>query len=119
MAAQCAKVAGASWVAAIDPIEKRCLAAEAHGADVVFDPREVDVGLEIKKVTGKLGVDVAMETSGSAQAMYDALRCTRYQGTVVSTAYYNRPMEGHRPDSLWLVKTPYSAETLAMQPSVG
>ncbi|MCZ6634211.1 MAG: zinc-binding alcohol dehydrogenase [bacterium] len=94
MAAQCAKVAGASWVAAIDPIERRCSAAEAHGADVVFDPREVDVGLEIKKITGKLGVDVAMETSGSAQAMYDALRCTRYQGTVVSTAYYNRPMEG-------------------------
>lgn len=94
MAAQLAKVAGASWVAAIDPIERRCLAAEAHGADVVFDPREVDVGLEIKKVTGKLGVDVAMETSGSAQAMYDAMRSTRYQGTVVSTAYYNRPMEG-------------------------
>ena len=94
MAVQVARVAGARWVAAIDPIEKRCVAAASHGADVVLDPREADVGMEIKKLTDKLGVDVSIESSGSSHAMYDALRSTRYQGTVVSTAYYNTPMEG-------------------------
>ena len=33
-------------------------------------------------------MDVAFETSGSYAALEDALRATRYRGTVVSTAYY-------------------------------
>ena len=101
MSAQIARLAGARWVAAIDPLAKRRDAAARHGADAVLDPREVDVGLEIKKATGKLGVDVSMETSGSSHAMNDALRSTRYQGTVVSTAYYSRPMEGLNLTGEW------------------
>jgi threonine dehydrogenase-like Zn-dependent dehydrogenase len=101
MAVQVARAGGARWVAAIDPIEKRCGAAERHGADLVLDPREADVGMEIKQATGKLGVDVSMETSGSSHAMYDALRATRFQGTVVSSAYYNRPMEGLNLTGEW------------------
>ena len=37
---------------------------------------------------------MALETSGSSSALYDALRSIRYQGTVVSTAYYTGPMQG-------------------------
>ena len=94
MAAQVARVCGARWVVAVDLFEKRRAAALRHGADLVLDPNEADIGFEVKKRTGKLGVDVAIETSGASGALYDALRCTRFQGTVVSTAYYNRPMEG-------------------------
>ena len=101
MTVQLARVAGARWVAAIDPIEKRCLISEAYGADIALDPREADVGMAIKRATEKLGVDVAMETSGSSAAMTDALRATRYQGTVVSTAYYNAPMQNLHLTGEW------------------
>jgi threonine dehydrogenase-like Zn-dependent dehydrogenase len=94
MAVQAARLAGARWVAAVDPIERRRNAAARHGADLVFDPTRVDAGVEIKQQTDKIGVDVALETSGSSAALNDALRATRYQGTLVSTAYYVGPAQG-------------------------
>lgn len=93
MAAQVARLAGASWLVASDPIERRRKVAERF-VDHVFDPTRDDVGLEIKKMTDKLGVDVAMETSSSYRALYDALRSTRYEGTVVSSAYYTGEARG-------------------------
>jgi threonine dehydrogenase-like Zn-dependent dehydrogenase len=46
IAAQMAKVAGADYVAVVDPIQKRRDAAVATGADAAFDPLRKDVGLE-------------------------------------------------------------------------
>ena len=94
MAVQAARVAGARWVAAIDPIEIRRNAADRHGADLVIDPMQDDAGLLIKQRTGCVGVDVSLETSGSYAALNDALRSTRYRGTVLSTAYYAGPSQG-------------------------
>ena len=88
MVAQAARISGARWVVAVDPIEIRREAAARHGADLVLDPTQVDAGLEIKARTENLGVDVAFETSGAYPAIEDALRATRYRGTVISTAYY-------------------------------
>ena len=93
MAVQVARVAGARWVAAADPIEIRRAAAARHGADLVIDPAQDDAGLLIKQSTEGVGVDVTMETSGSYAALNDALRSTKYRGTVVSTAYYNWPSQ--------------------------
>ena len=101
MTVQLARLAGARWVAAIDPIERRRAAAQRHGADLVLDPIQADAGHEIKLATGKLGVDVSMETSGAAPALNDALRATRFRGTVVSTAYYNAPMAGLHMAGEW------------------
>jgi threonine dehydrogenase-like Zn-dependent dehydrogenase len=94
MVVQVARLAGARWVVAVDPIERRRSAAARHGVDLVLDPAQVDVGVEVKRLTGNIGVDVALETSGSSSALYDALRSTRYQGTVVSTAYYVGSAQG-------------------------
>ncbi len=94
MAVQLARLAGASWVVAVDLFERRRAAAVRHGADLVLDPKACDAGLRIKQETGKLGVDVALETSGSSHAMYDALRGLRYAGTLASLAYYSQPMSG-------------------------
>ena len=91
MALQLARLAGARWVVAVDPIERRRQAAARHGADLVLDPTRVDAGVEIKQQTDKQGVDVVLETSGSSAALHDALRSAQYQGTVVSTAYYEGP----------------------------
>jgi threonine dehydrogenase-like Zn-dependent dehydrogenase len=82
IAAQMAKVAGAAYVAVIDPIEKRRRAAIDSGADAAFDPLHEDVGLELKKATGRAGVDVAVETSGNEQALQQALRGLAYGGSI-------------------------------------
>jgi threonine dehydrogenase-like Zn-dependent dehydrogenase len=82
IAAQMAKVAGAAYVAVIDPIEKRRHAAVDAGADAAFDPLRDDVGLELKRATGRAGVDAAIETSGNEQALQEALRGLAYGGTI-------------------------------------
>ena len=88
MVAQAARLCGARWVVAVDPIERRRTAALRHGADLALDPTEVDAGLEIKQLTDKIGADITFETSGSYRAFEDAMRSTCYAGTLVSTAYY-------------------------------
>ena len=82
IAAQMAKVAGASYVAVVDPIEKRRQAAIEAGADAAFDPLHQDVGLELKRTTDRAGVDAAIETSGNEQALQQALRGLAYGGTI-------------------------------------
>jgi threonine dehydrogenase-like Zn-dependent dehydrogenase len=77
-----ARVAGAPYVAVIDPIEKRRQAAVEAGADAAFDPLHGDVGLELKRATGRAGVDAAIETSGKEQALQQALRGLAYGGTI-------------------------------------
>lgn len=80
--AQMAKLAGASYVAVIDPIEKRRAAALHAGADAAFDPTEQDVGLELKRATGKMGTDIIIETSASEHALQQSLRGLAYGGTI-------------------------------------
>jgi threonine dehydrogenase-like Zn-dependent dehydrogenase len=82
-AVQIARAAGARRVFAVDPFEIRRAYALAHGADAAFDPRSADGALEIKLLTDKKGVDVALETSGNDRALHDAIRCIRQCGTVV------------------------------------
>jgi len=88
MAVQIARLQGARWIAATDPIPVRRELAKRHGADLVIDPLAEDAGLIIKDLTDKVGVDVSLETSGIYGALNDALRATGYMGTIVSSAYY-------------------------------
>jgi len=82
IAAQMARAAGAAYVAVVDPIQKRRDAAVEVGAHAAFDPLREDVGLELKKATNRAGVDAAIETSGSEQALQQALRGLGYGGTI-------------------------------------
>ena len=52
MAVQMTRMAGASFVAAVDPIEMRRKVAEKTGANLALDPVTVDVAEELKKATG-------------------------------------------------------------------
>jgi threonine dehydrogenase-like Zn-dependent dehydrogenase len=88
IAVQLAKIAGASFVVAIDPIAARRDVASHVGADLVLDPTACDAGLEIRNATGP-GVDVALETSGSARALHHAIRGLAFRGTVALVAWYN------------------------------
>jgi threonine dehydrogenase-like Zn-dependent dehydrogenase len=88
LAVQLCRVAGAAFVAAIDPIAARRAVAEATGADLVLDPTAVDAGLEIRRRAGQ-GVDVAIETSGSPRALQAAIRALAFGGTVAVVGWYN------------------------------
>jgi threonine dehydrogenase-like Zn-dependent dehydrogenase len=89
LAVQLARAAGASLVAAVDPISLRREVAAQTGADLTLDPSATDAGLEIRRATGKLGVDVAVETSGSASAFHHAIRGLAFGGTLAVIAWYN------------------------------
>jgi threonine dehydrogenase-like Zn-dependent dehydrogenase len=101
MAAQLAKLQGSTWVASSDPVEKRRALARVHGVDLALDPTTLDIGVEIKQQTERSGVDVSLEASGSYDALHDALRATRYGGTVASIAYYTGSTEGLHLQGEW------------------
>ncbi|MGI8483491.1 MAG: zinc-dependent alcohol dehydrogenase [Thermomicrobiales bacterium] len=122
IAAQLARLAGAAQVIVVDPIAARRDLALRHGADIAIDPTadEGDAGLAIRKLTGQqsnpdqpqsptrilggylerptqtsqLGVDVALETSGSIAALQQAIRATRFGGTVCVVSFYGRDASG-------------------------
>ena len=87
MAVQVAKLSGASPVIAVEPLANRRKVAEACGADLVLDPTDSDVGLEIRLATDKRGVDVAIEYSGSVHALGAAIRAVAFGGNVVAGAF--------------------------------
>jgi 2-desacetyl-2-hydroxyethyl bacteriochlorophyllide A dehydrogenase len=88
LAVQLARMSGAGWVAAVDPLHGRRALAEAFGADCTLDPAASDVGLELRELTGRRGVDVAIEFSGKYQALQQALRSVRVAGSVVAAGFY-------------------------------
>jgi threonine dehydrogenase-like Zn-dependent dehydrogenase len=101
MTVQMAKLSGAILVIAVDPIPLRRELALKHGADIAFDPKAVDAGVEIKLATGKKGVDVAIEASGSYQALHEAIRSTHLGGLVVPLAFYQGEAKGLRLGEEW------------------
>jgi threonine dehydrogenase-like Zn-dependent dehydrogenase len=122
VAVQLARLAGASTVIAVDPLANRRALALTFGADVALDPTADggDVGMAIRALTradvpfgkpdesrritggyverptqaGNLGVDVAVETSGSIAALQGAIRSARYGGTVCVVSYYGQEATG-------------------------
>jgi 2-desacetyl-2-hydroxyethyl bacteriochlorophyllide A dehydrogenase len=88
LAFQLARLDGAAWVDAVDPIPLRRELAERFGADRTLDPTAVDVGWEIKTASPHHGADVAIEVSGHYPALHQAIRSVRMGGTVVAAGYY-------------------------------
>ncbi len=97
MAAQAVKLAGASFVAVSDPIEKRRRAALENGADVAFDPVKEDFGLILRDITDGLGVDVVIETSGNYKAVEQGIRALAYGGNFAMVGWLG---ECHIPINL-------------------
>ena len=97
IAIQLAAKLGANVVIAVDPIEHRRDIAVKHGATYALDNTKCDAGLEIKRLTDKLGADVIIETSGNVHALQSALRGLAYGGTIAYAAFAKPFGEG-----LWL-----------------
>ena len=87
MVVQVLKLAGAKPVIGVEPLASRRVIGEMLGADVLLNPEACDVGLEIKRATGKRGADVCIEYSGARSALQHALRGVAYGGTVVMGAF--------------------------------
>ena len=97
LAVRMAAQGGAEAVFAVDVLPGRRAWAARNGADHVFDPSEVDAALEIHRLTGGAGVDVAIELAGAYPALNMAIRATRVGGTVCSAGFYQGEAHG-----LWL-----------------
>lgn len=99
MTVQMAKLSGALCVISVEPVEKRRKLAKKYGADIVLDPFSCDPGLEIKKAVG--GVDISIDTSGSYQALHQAIRATSYGGTIVPVSWYHGEARGLNLGEEW------------------
>jgi threonine dehydrogenase-like Zn-dependent dehydrogenase len=88
LAVQLARLSGAGWIAAVDPIAGRRELARSFGADCMFDPDSCDAGREIKLAAGRGGPDAAIEFSGRYAALHEAMRCVRLAGSVVAAGFY-------------------------------
>lgn len=97
LAVQLAKKSGASTVIGIDPIAGRRDVALRYGADYCLDSTACDAGMRIKELTGKMGADAILETSGNVHALQAALKGLAYGGTLAYVAFA-KPF----PAGLWL-----------------
>ena len=97
LAVRMAALSGAEQIFAVDPLPKRRELALDYGAHHVLDPFDVDAALEIHKLSGGPGVDVAIELSATYPGLQTAIRATRVEGTVCASGVY----QGEGRD-LWL-----------------
>jgi threonine dehydrogenase-like Zn-dependent dehydrogenase len=123
MALQLARLSGADQVIGVDFIEARRELAMRYGADHAISPVP-DGGLRVRELTkeradpnataaavappqavvggyrdawsqwGNLGVDVAVEVSGSPKALQDAIRATAFGGTICLLSFYDQDAAG-------------------------
>jgi len=84
-----AKLKGASLIIAVESDPVRTRMSKRMGADVVLNQNEVDVVVEIKRLTGGKGVDVAIEALGTQATFENALRVIRAGGTLSSLGVYS------------------------------
>jgi len=86
-----AKIAGASHVIAVDPVEERGRTAERLGAVYAADdPRSA-----VKSLTEGRGVDIAVDAVGHPDALDTAIRLARKGGTVSVVGVYAERQQVH------------------------
>jgi len=78
-----AKVFGAKMVIACDLIDEKLVIAKEMGADIVLNSGKCSLPDEIKKLTDGIGVDAAIDITGSGAAINAALKSVRAAGRMV------------------------------------
>ncbi len=80
---QGARIAGASRIFAIDPVEMKRKTAEQQGATDLIDPAQGDPTAQVQALTGGRGADYAFEVIGLPDTILQAYNTARRGGTVV------------------------------------
>ena len=80
---QGARIAGASQIIAIDPVEFKRSSASHFGATNTIDPTDGDPVQQVLALTGGRGVDYAFEAVGAHDLIVQAISMTRKGGTTV------------------------------------
>jgi S-(hydroxymethyl)glutathione dehydrogenase/alcohol dehydrogenase len=80
---QGARIAGASRIIAVDPVELKRKTAESLGATDFVDPSEGDPVEQVKQLTSGRGVDYAFEVIGLPETTLQAYNMIRKGGTAV------------------------------------
>lgn len=88
LAVSIAKSAGAETLIAVDLLPKRRKLAAALGADQTLDPRDGDAGRQLRELSGGMGVDIAIELSGSYAGLSTAITGARVGALVCSAGFY-------------------------------
>ena len=84
-----ARLRGAGLIIGVDMLADRRAISRRFGATVTLNPATQDVVAEIKRLTDRRGVDVAIEALGRQETFEAALRSTRAGGTLSSLGVYS------------------------------
>ncbi len=88
-----ARLMGATTIIGVDSDPVRLAASRRMGADVTLDFTQVDVVDEVRRLTGGIGADVAIEALGTQGTFENALRCLRPGGTLSSLGVYSGKLQ--------------------------
>jgi len=99
-AAAIAKASGAKTVISSDLNPYRMKIAKKAGADYVFNPKDVNVEKEIRKLTNGVGADIVLEMSGSPNAFKSALPSCRRGGRITLFGLFNKNIEINATDDV-------------------
>jgi L-iditol 2-dehydrogenase len=83
----CARIAGARWIWAVDPVPHRRELARQMGANVALDV--TDAARQIQIESNQRGVDCAIDCAAKAHTTNDAIRAVRNAGRVVITGIHS------------------------------
>jgi Zn-dependent alcohol dehydrogenase len=81
--AQGARIAGASRIIGVDPVEGRRTQAARFGVTDVIDPTAGDVMSQAMELTNGIGVDYAFDAVGNNELVMTCINSTRAGGTTV------------------------------------
>ena len=98
MAIEVAKACGATAVFGIEIKPERIALARRVGADVVFNPKDVDVVAAVREATGRTGADVVLEMSGHPQAIDQGFTALRNGGTAALLGLPSAPVSIDLPN---------------------
>lgn len=101
----CLKASGAKLVIVLQRKSIRQEYAKKAGADYVFDPNEVNIPFEVRKLTEGIGVDVAFETTGAQIGFDTGIDSIRSDGTLVITSLWESPIKFNPNSILFTEKT--------------
>jgi L-iditol 2-dehydrogenase len=94
MLVQWLRILGAGVIICSDVIDTNLKVASKVGAHHVFNPTNMDVKAEVKRLTGE-GVDLAVEAAGATLALAQTIQVARPRGMVVLGG--NQPLDASLP----------------------